>query len=124
MTFPTTRRIFACLFSNHSNDKYLFSNYPKIGVGVTKEKYEFHTSFSTSKKATQASAYFENYLVPTPTKNMQLRLPTLTSQPWRKANNLCKVSCLVSVSNSKVSSRLVSVLKHHVSIPPLIVFAV
>ena len=63
MTYPSTRRIFACLFLNHSNDKrdYSFQKLTKIGVGVSKEKYESHTSSDTSKNATSASAYLKNY---------------------------------------------------------------
>ena len=37
------------------------SNLPKIGIGVTKEKYKSQTSSCTSKKATPASAYLKNY---------------------------------------------------------------
>ena len=38
-----------------------FSNYLKVGVGMTKEKYESHTNYITSKKGTPASAYLKNY---------------------------------------------------------------
>ena len=58
----------------------VFSNYLKVRVGVTKEKYESHTNYITSRKATPASTYLKNYFVPTPIKNTGLRLPTLTSQ--------------------------------------------
>ena len=37
------------------------SNYEKIGVGMTKKKYKFLTSCSTSKTATPASAYLKKY---------------------------------------------------------------
>ena len=39
----------------------VFSNYLKVGVGVTKEKYESHTNYITSRKATLASTYLKNY---------------------------------------------------------------
>ena len=39
----------------------IFSNYLKVGVEVIKEKYEFHTNYITSRKATPASTYLKNY---------------------------------------------------------------
>ena len=62
------------------------SNLPKIGVGVSKEKYKSHTSSSTSKKVIPASAYLKNYFG----SDSNFRF-------WLKPKQLCKVSCLVSV---------------------------
>ena len=63
-------------------------NQPKIGVGVTKEKYEFHISSSTSKKATPASAYLKNYFGSDSNQKHAIRLSTLTPQPWLKPKQL------------------------------------
>ena len=82
-----------------------FSYLPKIGLGVVKEEYQINSS--TSKERVRLQHIQKTTSVSTATQNMQLRLSTLTPQPWLK-NNLCKVSsrldleapCLKSTSAS------------------------
>ena len=52
MTCPSTRRIFAWLFLNHSEDKYdyIFQQLTENRSRNSKEECESHTNFSTSKK--------------------------------------------------------------------------
>ena len=88
------------------------SNSLKIGVAVAKEKYESHINSSdtyNTYKASPVSRIQKTTSVPTPTKSTPLQFPTLTRQPWLK-NNLCKVSCLVSVSKQRVSNPTLSVV--------------
>ena len=68
---------------------------------MTKETYVSHTSSSTFKKATPASAYLKNYF------DSDSNFLLFLHNPGLNQNNLYKVSCLVSVSilQSLVSSR-------------------
>ena len=89
------------------NINIAFSYLPKIGLGVVKEEYKSHINSSTSKERVRLQHIQKTTSVSTATQNIQLRLSTLTPQPWLK-NNLCKVSsrldleapCLKSTSAS------------------------
>ena len=97
-----------------------FSNYSNIGVGVTKEKYKSHTSSTTSRKVTRASAYLKTTSFPTLTKNARLRFLTGTPQLWQTKTTYGKSRISSRLGLAIPTSRLVSVSNHHVSAPPLL----
>ena len=72
------------------------SNQPKIQIRVTKKRYGFHISSSTSKKARPTSAYIKNYF--SSDSNQKHATPTLIPQLWLKPKQL-------AVSKSRVSSQ-------------------
>ena len=91
MTFPTTCRIFACLSLNHLDNKYDCSfqqfneNQSRIDQRQIRNLYQLqHIATSDSG----LGVFKKTTSVPTPTKNIQLQLPSLILQPWLKIKQL------------------------------------
>ena len=64
------------------------SNLPKIGVGVAKKNTNPTSTPAHLKSDSDFRIFKKTTSVPTPTKNMRLRFPTLTPQPWFKLKQL------------------------------------